>query len=145
MRKSIHLESEVAMNEQGILIADKDTATRRLLADILEKAGYRVKTTESASDVLSDILRKNAHVILMGSDFDEDVAAVDLIPLIKKYDRTLTIILFSDEKSLPMIRKIRQEGIFYHALKPVSRSDHDEICLAVQCAFKNVLNVLSVH
>ena len=133
------------MNEQGILIADKDTETRRLLADVLVKAGYQVKTTDSAADVLSDILRKNAHIILVGSDFDEKVAAVDLIPMIKKCDRNLTIILVSDEKSLPMVRKIRREGIFYHALKPVSAEDGEEIRLAVECAFKNVLNVLTIH
>jgi DNA-binding NtrC family response regulator len=133
------------MNEQGILIADRDTATRRLLADVLLKAGYRVKTTDSAADVLSDILRKQAHVILVGSDFDEKVAASDLIPMIKRCDRNLTIILVADEESLPMVRKIRQEGIFYHALKPVSAEDGEEIRQVVECAFKNVINVLSIH
>jgi len=133
------------MNERGILIADRDTETRRLLADVLEKAGYPVKTTDSATDVLSDILRKNAHIILVGSDFDEKIAAEDLIPMIKKCDRNLTIILVSDEKSLPMVRKIRREGIFYHALRPVSAEDREEIRLAVECAFKNVLNVLTIH
>jgi DNA-binding NtrC family response regulator len=133
------------MNEQGILIADKDTETRRLLADVLVKAGYQVKTTDSAADVLSDILQKNAHIILVGSDFDEKVAAADLIPMIKKCDRNLTIILVSDEQSLPMVRKIRREGIFYHALRPVSAEDGEEIRLAVECAYKNVLNVLTIH
>ncbi len=133
------------MKKPGILIADKDSETRRLLADILLKAGYRVKMTDSAADVLSEILRKNAHVILVGSDFDENVAAEDLIPLIKKCDRNLTIILVSDEKSLPIVRRIRQEGIFFHALKPVTAGDRDEIRQAVECAFKNVLNVLSIH
>ena len=133
------------MKKPGILIADKDSETRRLLSDILLKAGYRVKMTDSAADVLSEILRKNAHVILVGSDFDENVAAEDLIPLIKKCDRNLTIILVSDEKSLPIVRRIRQEGIFFHALKPVTAGDRDEIRQAVECAFKNVLNVLSIH
>ena len=133
------------MKKPGILIADKDSETRRLLSDILLKAGYRVKMTDSAADVLSEILRKNAHVILVGSDFDENVAAEDLIPLIKKCDRNLTIILVSDEKSLPIVRRIRQEGIFFHALKPVTAGDRDEIRQAVECAFKNVLNILSIH
>ena len=133
------------MNEQGILIADKDTETRRMMAELLGQAGYRVKTTDSAADVLSDILGKNAHIILVGSDFDEKVATADLIPLIKKCDRNLTIILVSDEKSLGMVRKIRREGIFYHALRPVSAADGDEIRQAVECAFKSVVNVLSIH
>ncbi len=133
------------MSERGILIADKDTETRRMMAEVLGQAGYEVKTTDSAADVLSDILSKNAHVILVGSDFDEKVATADLIPLIKRCDRNLTIILVSDEKSLGMVRKIRREGIFYHALKPVSIADQEEIRMAVDCAFKNVLNVLTIH
>jgi len=133
------------MNERGVLIADKDTETRRLLADVLARAGYRVKTTESAADVLSDILKKNAHVILVGSDFDEKVAAADLIPMIKKCDRNLTIILVSDDQSLSTVRKIRREGIFFHALKPVGTWDGEEIRQAVECAFKNVVNVLSIQ
>lgn len=133
------------MNERGILIADRDSETRRLLADVLLRGGYTVRTTDSAADVLSEILRKNAHVILMGNDFDERIAAADLLPLLRKCDRNLTIILVTDEKSLPMLRRIRREGIFYHALRPVSAEDGEEIRQAVDCAFKNVVNILSIH
>jgi len=133
------------MREKGILIADKDTYLRRVLVGALKEAGYRVDTTESAADVLRVILKKNAHVILMGSDFDTEMGACDLIPLIRKCDHKLTIILISDENSLPMIRKIRCEGVFYHPLKPVNTGEQEEICQAVESAFKNVLNVLSIH
>jgi len=133
------------MNERGILIADRDSETRRLLADVLLRGGYTVRTTDSAADVLSEILRKNAHVILMGNDFDERIAAADLLPVLRKCDRNLTIILVTDEKSLPMLRRIRREGIFYHALRPVSAEDGEEIRQAVDCAFKNVVNILSIH
>ena len=37
-----------------------------------------------------------------------------------------------------MIRKIRAEGIFYHALKPAKPEDTDEIRQAVKCAFENI-------
>jgi hypothetical protein len=35
-----------------------------------------------------------------------------------------------------MVRTIRQEGIFYHALRPVTEEDREEIKQAVECAFK---------
>lgn len=133
------------MNEKRVLLADRDTATRRLIAEVLDKAGYEVKTTDSAVEVLSDILKKKPHVVLVGGDFDEKVAAEDLISLMKKCDRSLTIILVSDERPLPVIQKIRREGIFYHSLKPADPADGEEIRTAVECAFKNVLNVLSIH
>jgi hypothetical protein len=44
--------------------------------------------------------------------------------------------MVSDEESLPMMRTIRQEGIFYHALRPVTPDDREEIKQAVDCALK---------
>jgi DNA-binding NtrC family response regulator len=133
------------MKEQRVLLADRDTDTRRLIADVLVKAGYEVKTTDSAVDVLGDLLKNRPHVVLVGSDFDEKIGAEDLIPLMKRCDRALTIILVSDEKPLPIMQKIRREGIFYHSLKPVNAQEGEEILDAVDCAFKSVLNVLSIR
>ena len=62
--------------------------------------------------------------------------------LLKVVDReNLTIILVSDEVSLPLIRKVRREGIFFHALK----QDKDEIREAVQCAFENLNQLQANH
>jgi len=76
-------------------------------------------------------------VVLLGSEFDE-LTAADLIPLLKKCNRRLTIILVSADTSLPLIRKLRSEGIFYHALKPVNGEDKEELRKAVECAFENL-------
>jgi response regulator of citrate/malate metabolism len=66
------------------------------------------------------------------------LAAAELIPLLKQCNRNVTIILVSNEESPPAIRKIRNEGIFYHALKPVKPEDTEEIRQAVKCAFENI-------
>lgn len=123
------------MNERGILIADKDTEVRKEVADIFVEAGYQVETTDSAVHVLCNILEKQTPVVLLGNDFDSKVTSADLIHLLKKCNRKLAVILVSDEASLPVVRKIRREGIFYHALKPSSPEDKEEIRQAVGCAF----------
>jgi response regulator of citrate/malate metabolism len=84
-------------------------------------------------------LKKAAQVVLLSGHFDE-LLATDLIPLLKKCNRNLTIILVSDDLSLSLIRKVRKEGIFYHALKPVKPEDREEIRQVVQCAFENLAN-----
>jgi FixJ family two-component response regulator len=127
------------MTERGILIADKDTEVRKQVADIFVEAGYQVETTDSAVHVLCNILEKQTPVVLLGTDFDKKITSADLIHLLKKCNRRLAIILVSDENSLPMVRKIRQEGIFYHALKPQTEKDKEEIRQAVGCAFDNAL------
>ncbi len=123
------------MDRREILLADSDSKVRREVADIFREAGYQVDTTDSAVHVFCTVLEKKAPVVLLGSNFDKKIALPELIRLLKKCNRQLTIILVSDEESLPVVRTIRQEGIFYHALRPTGREDAEEIRLAVECAF----------
>ena len=123
------------MSEREILVADGDSEVRRQMADSFRAAGYDVETTDSAVHVFCTVLEKQIPVVLLGSGFDKKIALTDLIPLLKKCNRGVTIILVSDDESLPVVRTIRQEGIFYHALKPSSQEDTEEILKAVECAF----------
>jgi len=122
---------------QGLLIVDEDMDCRKQMADMFIEAGYNVIVTNSVANALYGILKKTAQVVLLGTKFDE-LTAADLIPLLKQCNRKLTIILVAADTSLPLIRKLRAEGIFYHALKPVNAEDREEIRQAVQCAFENL-------
>jgi DNA-binding NtrC family response regulator len=122
------------MEEHSILIADKNTNFLRDISEFFKGAGYEVSTTDSAVHVICDILKKNIPVLLLGSDFDKKIGLPQLLHLLKKCNRHLAVILVSDEASLPMVRTIRQEGIFYHALRPVTEDDREEIKQAVECA-----------
>lgn len=126
-----------ATTMQAILIADENLDSRKQMADLFIEAGYNVLVTTTAANVLHGILKKTAQVVLLSSQFDE-LGASDLVPLLKKCNRELTIILVSDENSLPLMRKLRREGIFYHALKPVKPEDREELRQAVQCAFATI-------
>lgn len=120
---------------QGLLIVDKDLDCRKQMADMFIQAGYNVIVTNSAANALEGILKKTAQVVLLGSGFD-DLTAADLIPLLKQCNRNLSIILLANDASLPLLRKLRNEGIFYHALKPVNGEDREEIRQVVECAFQ---------
>ena len=122
---------------QGLLIVDEDMDCRKQMADMIIEAGYNVIVTNSIANALYGILKKTAQVVLLGTKFDE-LTAADLIPLLKQCNRKLTIILVAADTSLPLIRKLRAEGIFYHALKPVNAEDREEIRQAVHCAFENL-------
>ena len=54
------------------------------------------------SRCLERILKKGAQVVLLGSEFD-DLAAAELIPLLKQCNREVTIILVSNDESQPAI------------------------------------------
>ena len=123
------------MGEREILLVDSDSKVRKQMADSFSAAGYDVETTDSTAHVFCTVLEKQIPVVLLGSGCDKKIALADLVPLLKKCNRGVTIILVSDEESLPAFRSIRQEGIFYHALKPTGRDDTEEILTAVECAF----------
>jgi DNA-binding NtrC family response regulator len=124
------------MEERSILIADQNTSFLREISEFFRGAGYSVSTTDSAISVISDILKEHIPVLLLGSDFDKKIGLPQLLHLLKKCNRHLAVIMVSDEESLPMVRTIRREGIFYHALRPVTPDDREEIKQAVECALK---------
>lgn len=122
---------------QGLLIADKNMETRKQMANLLIKAGYDVTVTDSAVRAIQGVLKKTAQVVLLGTTLD-DYTSVELIPLLKQCNRNLMIILIADDAPLPMIRKARAEGIFYHALRPAEPEDEEEIKQVVKCAMESL-------
>lgn len=114
------------MNEREILIADRDNEFRNQIAEYFRQAGYQVETTDSAIHAFCSIVEKHIPVILLGDDFDGKLASADLIPLLKKCNRQLAIIVVSDEMPLSVARKIRQEAFFItplnQPLQPTGKS-----------------------
>ncbi|SHJ21424.1 Response regulator receiver domain-containing protein [Malonomonas rubra DSM 5091] len=119
----------------GLLIANEDREARDRLADVFADDDIQVETTDSVVNGLEGILNKTIQVVVLGGDFDETHVA-KFVPLLKKCNRNLSIILISDEISITLLRRIRKEGIFYHALKPAGEEGWEEIKQAVHCAFK---------
>ena len=110
----------------GLLIANKDQASRDEMATLFQGSGYDVVTTDSVANSLEGILDKSIQVVLLSGSYDEQYVA-KFVPLLKKCNRNLSIILVSDEMPLELVRRIRKEGIFYHALRPVGNESWDEI------------------
>lgn len=123
------------MDERTVIIADKDLAYRSRITGFLRKAGYRVEATGSADQVLHYLQEKRA-VLLLGSDFGSRTATAELVRLLKKCNRQLQIIMVSDQMSLAQARQVREEGIFYQALKPAGLEEAEELGQVVACAFE---------
>jgi FixJ family two-component response regulator len=121
----------------GLLIADKDVTTRKQMAKLLIEAGYDVTVTDSAAKAINGVLKKTARVVLLGTELDE-LTSAEMVPLLKHCNRKLMIILIADDAPLPLIRKVRKEGIFYHALRPAEPKDEEEIRQVVKCAMESL-------
>ena len=125
------------MTRPRLLIAEKNGELRTRMMQASVEAGYRVKTAGTVAQLLCQLLRKQAPVVLLGDNFEENLALADLIRLMKTCNPHLSIILVSDQISLLQVRKARQLGIFYHALLPDSPAEWQELEQAVACAFRS--------
>lgn len=122
---------------RGLLIANKDRQAREELADLFSEKDYRVITADSVGGALDAIVNDEIQVVVLDGKYNEQ-NVVKLIPLLKKCNRNLSIILVSDDMPMTLVRRIRQEGIFYHVLREASATDnYEEISQAVHFAFKN--------
>ena len=119
----------------GLLIANKNQESREQLASLFDKNEYQITMADSVANALEGIINKEIQVVVIDGKYDEQ-NVVKLIPLLKKCNRNISIILVSDEMPIDLERRIRKEGIFYHALKTVGDNNHDEIHQAVSYAFK---------
>ena len=127
-----------------LLVADKDVNARKQIANILITAGYDVMVTNSAVKAIQDVLNNNARVLLLGAELEE-LNSAEFLPLLKKCNRNLAIILVADEASLPLMRKVRKEGIFYHALRPGESEGREEIRQVVKYAIHNLSRTPGNH
>ena len=122
---------------QGILIMDEDKGNMKHLAELFIDAGYHVTLTDSVASAIYGVLKKTAQVVVLGPKCD-DLMAADLVPIMKQCNKNLPIILIAADTSLALLRRLRCEGIFYHALSPADAAGREEIRQAVHCAFENL-------
>jgi len=61
--------------------------------------------------------------------------AYEMIPLVKEINPRVPIIVMSADSSVELAQRIRHEGVFFYAMKPL---DGDEIESAVESAFKKL-------
>ena len=96
--------------------------------------GYRVETAKMVSEMIREFERETSMSILLDDEM-EGMKACDLVPLFKKIDDKIQVIVISSDDSLGLVKRLRGAGIFYQAMKPV---DLEEIKSAVECAFEKI-------
>ena len=122
------------MKSKTILIAYQDDLWARSLSTFFHGIGYRVEAARMVSEMIRRIRNGNIQVILLDDEI-EGVKACDLVPLFKKINEVIQVIVISSEASLGAVKRLRGAGIFYQAMKPL---DMEEIKSAVECAFEKI-------
>ena len=122
------------MKSKTILIVCQDELETRSLSAVLNDLGYKVETARIVSETIRKVRKGNVHVVLLDDEI-EGVKACDLVPLVKKMDDKIQVIVTSSEVSLGLAKRLRGAGIFYQAMKPI---DLEEIKSAVGCACEKI-------
>jgi DNA-binding NtrC family response regulator len=122
------------MKSKKILIAYQDDLWVRSLSTFFHGLGYRIELARVMSDMIRKLRDGKIHVVLLDDEI-EGVKACDVVPLLKKINPMVQVIMISSEESLGLARRLRGAGIFYQAMKPV---DLEEIRSAVECAFEKI-------
>lgn len=131
------------MYARKIMIVNRDVSAQKKMAEFFKNSNYDVETTDSAAYAIAQIVRKNQPIVILGDTFEEEISAIDVIALMRRCNRNLRIILVSDDSSLETLRRIRKDGIFYHALKPVNEQDNEELMSVVECALGGAQLIVS--
>lgn len=131
------------MYARKILIANRNVKARKELAEFFKNSNYEVETTGSAALAIAQIVRKQQPIVILGDAFEEKISLVDVIALMRKCNKNLRIILVSDDSSLETLRRIREEGIFYHALTPHNQENNEELRSVVEYAIGGAQTVVS--
>ena len=122
------------MKSKRIFIVYQDEFWARSLSPYLNNLGYQVEMARCLSDIIRRIRNGKIHVVLLDDEI-EGIKACDLVPIFKKMDPRIQVIVISSEASVGLAKRLRGAGIFYQAMKPV---DLEEIRSAVECAFDKI-------
>ncbi len=120
------------MEEKIILIASEDEPFGEYLHHQLSGSGRVISQARGVSHLLRKLRSAEVHILLLDGSL-EGIPSYDLISLLKKMNSHLPIIALVEDSSLEMSKRLRQEGIFFLAMKPV---DPAEIRTAVGDAIR---------
>jgi len=120
------------MEEGIVLIASSDEPFGEYIYHQLITLGWTISRANLVSDLLRKVREEKADILLLDNHL-EGIPSYDLMPLVKRINSRLPIIALSEDSSLEMSKKVRLQGIFFLAMKPI---DPAEIRAAVEDAIK---------
>lgn len=116
----------------NILLVEDSASIRKVVSDMLEKAGYSVTPAENGKAGLDKI--KSEYFQLVITDLEMPVMnGSELIDNINVLEDKPVIVVLTSHTSVDMIVDIMKKGVFDYLIKPVKEND---LLLRIQNAFK---------
>ena len=105
-----------------ILIIDNDMETRQRLSAELAKEGYNVETAQQLGEVLEKTLISRTSLIIVNLQ-TPGIPGCETISMIKKFNNSIPIITITNDNSIEMEKRVREEGVFFYFVKSFTIED----------------------
>ncbi|MBW1980656.1 MAG: response regulator [Deltaproteobacteria bacterium] len=110
-----------------LLIGEPGCELATELQQLVANKGYKVCAVNNLEDVIHTLQCEKVHVLVLDVCLYEKIG-FEALSIIKSMDRSLPIIVTTDENNPDMESRIRQKGIFYYHVKSFGM---DELVLAI--------------
>lgn len=101
-----------------ILVVDDDPAALEVIANLLNKEGYKVDTAENGADALNKMKDKYYSLVLVDRRLP-DIDGVDLLKQIEDTDPKMRKVIFTGYPSLENVQEAMTIGAHAYLTKPV--------------------------
>jgi two-component system, NtrC family, nitrogen regulation response regulator GlnG len=128
------------MSEATILVVDDDAGIRTVVRQALLRAGYSVRTSDTAAGMWK-LIEEDIGDVLITDVLLPDANGLDMIPLVAAKRPNLPIIVMSAQNTLSTAVRATEQGAFDYLPKPF---DLNELTRAVHSAIES-LNATSAQ
>ncbi len=100
-----------------ILVVEDDFIVQDFIKSLNEKWGYEIDFSANAADAMQKFNKSEYDLILLDV-FLPDAKGYDLIPVYKKIQPHIGIIVMTGNNTPELELKVRETGILYYLIKP---------------------------
>jgi len=109
-----------------ILIGGGTSAFLQRLEEMLCAEDYQIEVAQSAGELIQQLLCRRFESVVLSTAIT-GINLLEVIPIIKRINRNISIIVIADYSSLETEREVRTQNIFYYSVKPIHPSEMQEV------------------
>ena len=129
------------MSGPTVLVVDDDAGIRTVVRQALLRAGYAVRTTDTAAGMWK-LIEESVGDVLITDVLLPDANGLDMIPLVTAKRPDLPVIVMSAQNTLSTAVRATEQGAFDYLPKPF---DLNELIRSVQSAIESIGAVAQQH
>jgi len=118
----VHTSNDLPGKQKpAVILCDADRSEVSQLKELLAPL-YDLVLSTAPVEALNSLMSSSFETMLLGLN-KKDKSFLELIPLVKKLQPTLPIIVIADGRSLEEQRAVQRQGVFYFLPRPIASKE----------------------